>query len=234
MKTCTLDTCEKKHHGDGYCANHLRAFNRYGTATPTDEQRRAMRKKPEPTAPKPFRLCSVPDCGRKHKAKDLCRSHYMRTFYTGDARPGDPIAAIDPDPLRRMATHLMPGGDEHPYCWVWTGTRDKDGYGRIWVDGRVIQAHRRMYELLTGEQLADDVERDHICQNKACVNPAHGQSVSRGEHSRLTRERIKRSKAEGVTFTAVRHTLNPEQWLFGMEYGLPVEFGGVRLLAAAA
>lgn len=234
MKTCTIDHCEKKHHALGYCRSHWNAKRKYGTATPTDEQRRAMRKKPEPRGPGPVRLCSVLDCGREHHGNGLCRTHYMREFHTGDVKPDESIAAIEPDPLKRMATHLTSGDDEHPYCWEWTGVRDKDGYGRVSVNGRRVQAHRRMYELLTGEELSERVERDHICQNKACVNPAHGQSVSREEHSRLTRERIKRSKADGVTFTAEKHTLNPKQFLYGMEYGLPVEFGGVRLLASTA
>lgn len=38
-----------------------------------------------PRSYQPGRLCSIPDCGRKHQAKGLCRKHYNQKHY--DAKP---------------------------------------------------------------------------------------------------------------------------------------------------
>ena len=52
--------------------------------------------------------------------------------------------------------------DEQTGCWVWP-TLDRDGYGR----------HRRAWELARGERLPWPMTIDHLCRNRACVNPEH-------------------------------------------------------------
>ena len=64
-------------------------------------------------------------------------------------------------------------------CIRWTGTIDSDGYGRL--GGRL--AHRVAYEKAVGE-IPTGLELDHVCRNKACVNPAHLEPVSRMENMR--------------------------------------------------
>lgn len=58
-------------------------------------------------------------------------------------------------------------------CWLWIGSRDVNGYGRIKA-GRPSPslAHRVAYELSVGEIL-DGMEIDHRCHNRSCVNPSH-------------------------------------------------------------
>lgn len=58
-------------------------------------------------------------------------------------------------------------------CWLWTGARKFDGYGRIW-DGRGnALAPRIAWLLTTGEAVPSGLCVCHRCDNPPCVNPAH-------------------------------------------------------------
>ena len=57
-------------------------------------------------------------------------------------------------------------------CWEWKGAKNKDGYGQIQVNGKLIGAHRAAYELYR-KPVPAGMSVLHACDNRACANPSH-------------------------------------------------------------
>lgn len=65
-----------------------------------------------------------------------------------------------------------PGG-----CWLWTGSKDRKGYGRVQVAGVHTNAHREVFKA-HGGVIPDGMQLDHLCRNPGCVNPEHMEPVT--------------------------------------------------------
>ena len=65
-------------------------------------------------------------------------------------------------------------------CRVWSGALTL-GYGRVKAGKRIQLAHRVAYELFVGP-IPSGLHLDHLCRNRACVNPEHLEPVSRREN----------------------------------------------------
>lgn len=75
-----------------------------------------------------------------------------------------------PTPSQRFWAKVKVGAPSE--CWEWVAYRERDGYGWFGIMGRNHGAHRVSYVLAYGV-IPKGMQVDHICGNRACVNPAH-------------------------------------------------------------
>jgi hypothetical protein len=186
------------------------------------------------------RICSVPDCGNKHRSSGYCRKHYARLRLHGDPIAGRTEVNA---PARWIAEHA---GYEGQDCLTWPFEIQKTtGYGTIWHQRRKRVASRVMCEVAHGLPPTPEHEAAHSCGRGqfGCMNPKHlrwathaenqadkiGHGTSnRGEKaagSVLTEQDVREIRAlqgivspedlswrYGVLPATIYHVLNRETW----------------------
>lgn len=77
--------------------------------------------------------------------------------------------------MPRVAARILVTEDG---CWQWDRPSHPKGYGKIHYQGKSWLAHRAVYTELVGP-IPENLEIDHLCENKGCVNPEHLEAVPR-------------------------------------------------------
>jgi len=66
-------------------------------------------------------------------------------------------------------------------CWNWIASVDGKGYGQFNLSRKMVSVHRISYILAKGS-IPKELELDHLCRNKICVNPNHLETVTHREN----------------------------------------------------
>ena len=162
--------------------------------------------------------CTVPDCDLPLYCRERCNRHYLRAVRHGEIvtyKIPTPTPEVKRANLRaaqrryaRKRFGWAPRKDEvvrfwkkvekTDTCWLWTGTKRSDGYGRFFRTGAKLSTpvHRYAYELLVGT-IPDGLTIDHVyaygCRNRHCVNPNHLEPVTRAVNTHRAAE-VRRAK----------------------------------------
>lgn len=147
-----IKDCNERCYGDGLCNIHY--------------QRERRAKKAAEGIP-----CKIEGCGSASIARGMCSMHWQR-WMRGSTRLHAPRK--DADPIERLLSNMTVQSDG---CWQWRPTKRK-GYGRIKIEGKFKTAHVYCYEHFKGP-VPNGLELDHLCRNRACVNPDHLEPVTR-------------------------------------------------------
>ena len=114
-------------------------------------------------------MCRVDGCDNKKLAKGYCGKHYQRVRLYGDpSRTQNPTIGMTIEGRFLFYTEVDPASG----CWIWTGSTDKFGYGRISGSGENFKAHRWSYQYYFGK-FEQSLHVLHSCDNPGCVNPLH-------------------------------------------------------------
>lgn len=85
-------------------------------------------------------------------------------------------------------------------CWIWTASKNSDGYGGLKLDGKSKKAHRVSWEMHNGP-IPPGMHVLHRCDNPPCVRPDH---LFLGTHKKNMEDR-ELKKRHGFAFYNQTH-----------------------------
>lgn len=105
--------------------------------------------------------------------------------------------------------------DPETGCLIWIGSISTAGYGTFRApDQRTRPAHRWLWEWMEGA-IEEDLELDHLCRNRACVNLLHLEPVTGSENQlRGINPALTRARAAAKTACVAGHRFDEANTYF--------------------
>lgn len=92
---------------------------------------------------------------------------------------------FDMIPLKILANRLwVHVSFAHTGCWIWTGYKLPNGYGVLSLYGVAHLVHRLVYCQYVERLGHRNLQIDHLCRQRNCVNPIHMEPVTLSENVR--------------------------------------------------
>ncbi|MFI5985110.1 HNH endonuclease signature motif containing protein [Streptomyces sp. NPDC051555] len=121
--------------------------------------------------------CSMTGCSESttepRGKRGMCKRHYER-WNRWRKSLGIP-SLRDASASERFWAKVR--GTDVSACWEWGLQRDRDGYGKFSIAGKTVLAHRYAYEHMVTE-IPEELQLDHLCRSRSCVNPWHLEPVT--------------------------------------------------------
>jgi hypothetical protein len=110
-------------------------------------------------------------------------------------------------PAMRLEAGFIP--EPNTGCWLWLGSGNQYGYGRMLINRQSFLAHRVSYEIHKGP-IPDGLELDHLCRVRCCVNPDHLEPVTHEENVRRGGRMLNTACPSGHPFSPENTWINPK------------------------
>lgn len=115
-------------------------------------------------------VCSIPECGKPHRAYGFCKSHARKFKLYGDPLGGRTANGAPLQFITEIA--LKHAGND---CLKWPFGTDGNGRGMAWIDGRHELVNRYVCTLIHGDPPTPQHHAAHSCGkgHESCISPNH-------------------------------------------------------------
>jgi hypothetical protein len=120
----------------------------------------------------------------------------------------------------RFWNKVNKGGPDE--CWEWKSTLSHNDYGKFYLNGIMVRAHRVSYEFAHGP-IPTGLQVCHRCDNRKCCNPAH---LFLGTPADNTQDMVHKNRAGSPGFSRGEIQIrNRYQLQQGTQCELAAEYG---------
>ena len=115
-------------------------------------------------------------------------------------------------------------------CWIWTGHKGQNGYGRFGFHGKVYECHRLILEEKLGRPVHKKLDTRHLCGVNECCSPDHLVESTRKENmadklihgTHICGEKSWNAKLTDNDIRAIRQDFRPASEI-GKTYGVSAQ-----------
>ncbi len=112
--------------------------------------------------------CIVDGCDGEYGTRGMCAKHYACWQRHGDPTIVKQVQLHGFDVKDRLYANVKSNGT----CLEWTGSKDKNGYGRMFLDGKPTLVHRIAWEIHNGP-IPEGMHILHRFDNPPCIRIDH-------------------------------------------------------------